>query len=126
MSLFVLDTDMLTLLEEGHPAVCSKVSACAAGDLAVTVVTVEEKLTGWYTLIRRAKKPEQLIHAYHRLAGAIELLRPLRVLEVSQLGFNIYQGLRTQKLGVRKMDLLIGAIVLDHQATLVTRNRQDF
>ena len=68
MNLFVLDTDMLTLLEVAHPAVCKKVSSVPAEELAVTVVTVEEKLTGWYTLIRRAKKPEQFIHAYRRLA----------------------------------------------------------
>jgi tRNA(fMet)-specific endonuclease VapC len=63
MNLFVLDTDMLTLLEEAHPVVCKKVSEISAAELAVTVVTVEEKLTGWYTLIRRAKKPDQFIHA---------------------------------------------------------------
>ena len=126
MSPFVLDTDTLTLLEEGHPVFCSKVNACPAGDLAVTVVMVEEKLTGWYTLIRRAKKREQFIHAYHRLAGAVELLRPLRVLEVSNAAFDRYQDLKTHKLGVKKMDLLIAAIVLDVKATLVTRNRYDF
>jgi tRNA(fMet)-specific endonuclease VapC len=117
---------MLTLLEEAHPAVCKKVSSVPAEELAVTVVTVEEKLTGWYTLIRRAKKPEQFIHAYRRLAGAVNLLKPLRVLEVSNPAFERYQDLKAQKLGVRKMDLLIAAIVLDVKATLVTRNRHDF
>jgi tRNA(fMet)-specific endonuclease VapC len=126
MNLFVLDTDMLTLLEVGHPAVCKKVSSIPTEELAVTVVTVEEKLTGWYTLIRRAKKPEQFIHAYRRLAGAVNLFKPLRVLEVSQTAFDRYQGLKNQKLGIGRMDLLIAAIVLDGKATLVTRNRHDF
>ena len=126
MNLFVLDTDTLTLLEEAHPAVCKKVSLVAAEELAVTVVTVEEKLTGWYTLIRRAKKPEQFIHAYHRLAGAVNLLKPLRVLEVSKSAFDQYQNLKSQKLGIGRMDTLIAAIVLDAKATLVSRNRQDF
>lgn len=44
MSLFVLDTDMLTLLEEAHPVVAERVRACPPEELAVTVVTVEEKL----------------------------------------------------------------------------------
>jgi tRNA(fMet)-specific endonuclease VapC len=126
MNLFVLDTDMLTLLEEAHPAVCKKVGSVSAQAMAVTVVTVEEKLTGWYTLIRRAKKPEQFIHAYCRLAGAVNLLKPLRVLEVSPAAFDRYQDLKTQKLGIGRMDLLIAAIVLDGQDTLVTRNRHDF
>jgi tRNA(fMet)-specific endonuclease VapC len=126
MNLFVLDTDTLTLLEEGHPVVAARVRTCAAGELAVTVVTVEEKLTGWYTLIRRAKKPEQFIHAYQRLVGAVDLLKPLQTLSLSQAAFDRYQHLQAQKLGVGKMDLLIAAIVVDAGATLVTRNRADF
>jgi tRNA(fMet)-specific endonuclease VapC len=126
MNLFVLDTDILTLLEEANPVVSERVRNSSPDELSVTVVTVEEKLTGWYTLIRRAKKPEQFIHAYHRLAGAIGLLKPLRILEVSQTTFDRYQDLKSQKLGVGKMDLLIASIVIDEQATLVTRNRADF
>ena len=83
-------------------------------------------MTGWYTLIRRAKKPDQFIHAYRRLAGAVNLLKALRVLEVSQASFDKYQILKSQKLGIGKMDLLIAAIVLDARGRLVTRNRQDF
>ena len=126
MSLFVLDTDTLTLLEEAHSIVSKKVSSVPADELAVTIATVEEKLTGWYTLIRRAKKPDQFIHAYHRLAGAIDLLKPLRVLEVTKSAFDRYQSLKAQKLGISKMDLLIAAITLEANATLVTRNRVDF
>jgi tRNA(fMet)-specific endonuclease VapC len=126
MNLFVLDTDTLTLLEEAHLAVAKKVSTVAADELAVTVVTVEEKLTGWYTLIRRAKKPEQFIHAYRRLAGAVELLKPLRILDVSKDAFDKYQNLKAQKFGVGRMDLLIAAIVLEVKAVLVTRNQRDF
>jgi predicted nucleic acid-binding protein len=77
-------------------------------------------------LIRRAKKPEQFIHAYQRLAGAINLLKPLRVLEVTKSAFDRYQALKAQKLGVGKMDLLIAAITRDAGATLATRNRGDF
>lgn len=47
MNLFVLDTDMLTLLEVGHPLVAERVRNCAPENLAISVVTVEEKLTGW-------------------------------------------------------------------------------
>jgi tRNA(fMet)-specific endonuclease VapC len=126
MTPFVLDTDSLTLLELAHPAVASKVNSTPAQDLAITVVTVEEKLTGWYSLIRKAKKPEQFIHAYQRLANAINLLKPLRILDVSAAAFDRYQDLKSQKLGVAKMDLLIAAIVLDAKATLVTRNVRDF
>jgi tRNA(fMet)-specific endonuclease VapC len=129
MNLFVLDTDMLTLLEEGHSTVCKNVGSMSPTELAVTVVTVEEKLSGWYTLIRKAKKPEQFVHAYQRLAGAVDLLKPLRLLSLTKSGFDRYMDLKSQKLGVGRMDLLIAAIVMDFTdftATLVTRNRIDF
>jgi len=56
----------------------------------------------------------------------VDLLRQLRILEVSRTAFDRYQDLKSQKLGVGKMDLLIAAIVMDAEATLVTRNRADF
>jgi tRNA(fMet)-specific endonuclease VapC len=63
MSLFVLDTDTLTLLQHRHSKVCER-AARRAADTAVTVLTVEEQLSGWYALLRKAKKPGQIVHAY--------------------------------------------------------------
>ena len=64
MSLFVLDTDTLVLFQEGHEAVCRRVLSHAMEDLAISVITVEEQLSGWYTLLRRAKNVEKLARAY--------------------------------------------------------------
>ncbi len=55
MSLDVLDTDILSLYQRGHPVVCEKVAAQAPTDLAITVMSVEEQLTGCYTLLRKTK-----------------------------------------------------------------------
>ena len=52
MSLFVLDTDLLTLYYRGEPAVVGAVHTRSATDSAISVVTVDEQLTGWYTLTR--------------------------------------------------------------------------
>ena len=56
MSLFVLDTDILTLFEAGHVAVRQQVAAHTSQELAITVLTVEEQASGWYTFIRKAKQ----------------------------------------------------------------------
>ncbi|WP_439629089.1 hypothetical protein [Gemmata sp.] len=42
MSLFVLDTDTLSLFQHGHAAVCAAVRNHPVTELAVTVLTVEE------------------------------------------------------------------------------------
>jgi hypothetical protein len=46
MRLHILDTDTLSLLQEGQAAVVARVSACVAQDLAITVISVEEQLSG--------------------------------------------------------------------------------
>lgn len=59
MSLYVLDTDILTLFRHGHASVCQNVAAHAPTELALTILTVEEQLTGWYGLLRKVKQPAQ-------------------------------------------------------------------
>jgi len=48
MSLFVLDTDVLSLLQRGHPIVVQRCASKPASELAITVISVEEQLSGWY------------------------------------------------------------------------------
>jgi tRNA(fMet)-specific endonuclease VapC len=54
MSLFVLDTDTLSLYYHGEPTVVQRVDAGPATELAISIMTVDEQLTGWYTLTRQA------------------------------------------------------------------------
>jgi hypothetical protein len=49
---FVLDTDMLSLLWAGHARVTAQAQSQGLHNLAVSVITVEETLTGWYTALR--------------------------------------------------------------------------
>jgi len=55
MNTYALDSDTTTLLLHGHAAVCQRAAAVDAEQLSVTIITVEEILTCWYTQIRRAK-----------------------------------------------------------------------
>jgi tRNA(fMet)-specific endonuclease VapC len=43
MSGFILDTDTLSLFQQGHPVVCQKILAHGLGELAITVISVEEQ-----------------------------------------------------------------------------------
>ena len=67
MSLYVLDTDMLTLYRRGHEAVMRQALMHPPEDLAITVITVEEQLSGWYTLLRRVKISTDLTRVYDAL-----------------------------------------------------------
>jgi tRNA(fMet)-specific endonuclease VapC len=58
MSLYVIDTDILTLYQNGQPTVCQHVAAHQPSELAITVITVEEQTLGRLTQIRRARQPD--------------------------------------------------------------------
>lgn len=60
MSLYILDTDTLTLAERGQRDVSRRILAIDPSQLAITVISIEEQLTGWYTLLRRTKDPAKL------------------------------------------------------------------
>jgi len=123
---FVLDTDMVSLLQDRHPRVSARVRSYGADEVATTVITVEEQLSAWYTLLRRARTARQLVPVYERMTLAIRFLSRLPLLTFTERAADVYERLRRQKPRTGRMDLRIAAIVLAHGATLVTRNVTDF
>jgi tRNA(fMet)-specific endonuclease VapC len=126
MSLYVLDTDVLTLFEKGDPVVIRNVIAHTADGLAITVISVEEQLSGWYAQVRRVKRRDLLAQAYQRLATNVEFLADMLILPFPEPAIVRYENLKTLGLNVRKMDLRIAAVTLEHGGILVTRNLRDF
>lgn len=126
MSLFVLDTDLLTLYYRGDRNVVRSVGARAASELAISVISVDEQLTGWYTLTRQARRPEQLARAYEQLSEAVVRLARWRILPYTQSAIARVAQLKALRLNVWLMDLRIAAIALENGAVVVTRNQRDF
>jgi tRNA(fMet)-specific endonuclease VapC len=126
VSLFVLDTDILTLYYRGHPIVVPRVVAQPPTSLSISVMTVDEQLTGWYTLARKARKPEQIARAYARLGEAVVRLAKWQILPYTETAIARAAHLKTLRLNVRLMDLRIAAIALENDAAVVSRNRRDF
>jgi tRNA(fMet)-specific endonuclease VapC len=126
MSLFIMDSDTLSLLENGQPEISVQVARRRTDEITVAVISVEEMLRGWYSLLRRAKKPRELALAYDRLAHSVSFLARIRILSFSEAAIARFQGLLKAKLHVRANDLRIAAIALEHNATVVTRNVRDF
>jgi hypothetical protein len=48
MTPHVLDTDILTLFQENHPAIVGQVLQRPRTEVAVAILSVEEQLSGWY------------------------------------------------------------------------------
>ena len=126
MSLFVLDTDLLTLYYRGDPIVVRRVHERPPGELAISILTVDEQLTGWYTLTRQARRPEEIARAYAHLGEAVVRLGRWRILPYTESAIARVAQLKALRLNVRFMDLRIAAVALENQAVVVTRNRRDF
>jgi tRNA(fMet)-specific endonuclease VapC len=105
MTTYALDSDTTTLLLRGHPAVCQRAAEVDPEQLSVTIITVEEILTGWYTQIRRAR---------------------IRILPMDAPALQRFHEFRKGKYRVGSNDLKMAAIAQRHGATLVTRNLRDF
>jgi tRNA(fMet)-specific endonuclease VapC len=126
MSLYVLDTDHLSLYRYGHPEVSAHIEATPADQLAVTIITIEEQLRAWYTQIRRARDRDQLARAYQGLFEVAETSKYIRVLPFTSRAIERYLDLRARLPRLGKMDLSIAAIALEYDGIVVTRNRRDF
>lgn len=94
MSLYILDTDTLQLLQDDHPQVIARVQAVPLEDRAISVISVEEQLTGWYTQLRQAKRPERLAWAYQRLAATVRFLSRVQIIDFDEAAIQRYEQLK--------------------------------
>ena len=126
MSLWILDTDTLSLFLRGESHVCQRVSSVAPEELTVAIITVEEVLTGWYAEVRRARRDDQLVRAYAALQEAVEFFRFVHILPFDQDAVRRSHELRQQHRRLVTNDLRIAAIAMEHRGIVVTRNERDF
>lgn len=106
---FILDTDTLTFLQEGHPGVSGRYLQHAPDSVAITVLSVEEQLSGWYTQLRKAKDPDRLAWAYRRLSENIRFLARLQIMTYEKNAIQRFEELRKQKIKIGRTDLRIAA-----------------
>ena len=125
MSLYVLDTDHVSLFQRGHVEVVRRTLARPDTQVATTVVSFEEQMRGWLNVLHRAA-PQQLPSSYRLLEQALDYFSASQLLSFDDSALERYENLREQKIRIGTKDLRIAAIVLSKSAILVTRNLRDF
>jgi tRNA(fMet)-specific endonuclease VapC len=129
MSLYILDTDHVSLLLQGNQTVISKV-AQVYPHLAITIVTVQEIFNGWVVKINDRAESGNLVNLYTKLWTTQEYFKGVRILNFDNVAYTCYQGLlrQNQQLNKKRLqkDLRIAAIALSINAVMVTRNQKDF
>lgn len=123
---FVLDTDMITALQNEHADVLARVRLLPRADIFVTIVSYQEQMEGRLSTLNRQFRPAALIAAYERLAQTLVYYRAANVLAYDNRAAHIGDDLhmRLRRMGTK--DRRIAAIMLAHGYTLVTRNTVDF
>ena len=124
--MYILDTDEFTMFTYGHTPIAQRVFRLDVSEVAISIVTVEEILTGWYSALRQAKTISAEIQAYSGLFRAARGIQMIEVIPFSPDAVHRFHNLRKQYRRLGRMDLAIAAICLEFNTTLVTRNRIDF
>jgi tRNA(fMet)-specific endonuclease VapC len=124
----VLDTNHVSELGYATPAGLRlrERLVAAAEDTATTIVSVEEQLRGWLAEIHRLGSPHEQIPAYQRLQERVEFFAAWVVLSWDTDAADLFLNFRRQGLRIGSMDLKIACIALVHDATVLTRNTNDF
>jgi tRNA(fMet)-specific endonuclease VapC len=125
MTLYIFDTDHLSLYGRSHPTILTKLNTTSAL-LSTTVVNAEEQLRGRLAQISEAKDEDKQAIAYQWLTETMTFLSAFQVLQYTTQAQAIYQTLRTNRIRVGTQDLRIASIVLAHNGVLLTRNLKDF
>jgi tRNA(fMet)-specific endonuclease VapC len=128
MTLYVIDTDLLSLHQRGHPQLSNRISLARANGIIIktTAITVEEQYTGRLAQIRKAKTPEVLVAAYDRLIATVSFFSELEILPYNLFADNSFRQFRQRGIRIGTQDLRIASITLAHNGIVITRNRKDF
>ena len=128
--MIVLDTDHLSVLEHRDSprafALQARLEALSQDELATTVVSLEEQMRGWLTLIARYSQVERQVDYYERLLRMNRFFAGWQTLPFDAPAAQEFQRLRQAGIRIATMDLKIASIVLVRNATLLSANRRDF
>ncbi len=129
MNLHLLDTDHMSLLRRGGAnarRVEMRLIAIPEEAIATCIVVYEEQVRGWMAEIARMQFGTQLVGPYDSLAITLSIYCAMTVLAFDERAAASFDDLKSQRIRIGTQDLKIAAIALSNDATVLTRNTQDF
>ena len=126
---YVLDTDHMTFLERGGSEgrrVRARLLTIPPHDYATTIVTYEEQMRGWLSRVAQAHTTERLIGAYMHLSIHLDVFTGIRVLRFDDRAATEFERFRRLRPRIGTQDTKIAAIAMANDATLLSRNLNDF
>lgn len=128
--MIILDTDHISLIQHPDSAECRelvrRLDASPDRDIVTTVVTVEEQMRGWLQVIARYRDPQQQAAYYNKLIDFVRFFGRWSIQPLNESAVQVFQELQKSGVRIAATDLKIAAISLANDATLLSRNIQDF
>jgi tRNA(fMet)-specific endonuclease VapC len=118
---FLLDTNIcIYIIKQKPPEVIKKFNDYNVGDISISSITVAELEDG----VKKSQKVQQNQQALN------QFLLPLTIVDFDYLAAQTYGEIRTnlEKQGnpIGALDLLIAAVAIAHDLTLITNNTKEF
>jgi tRNA(fMet)-specific endonuclease VapC len=126
----ILDTDLLTLWQlQNQPAADTlrrRLTERPLEDITTTVITFQERIQGWMSVVHQARTPAKILAAYRELLDTLRKFCQLNVLAFDHAAQEQFATLQKQRVRIGTLDLRIASIALASDATLLSRNLRDF
>ena len=126
----VLDTDHLSVLQWQEQPACDRLlvrlDLLPPDDIATPLISFQEQMEGWLAYLKRARKPEDIVHAYAKVEAVWRSFLKMNVLAFTDEAQDRFADLRRQCPRLQTMDLRIASVALVTDATLLSRNLRDF
>lgn len=128
--MIVLDTDHLSILQHRvsvhAESLRRRIESVNDEEVVTTVITYEEQVRSWLSQIGRHSDVERQIPFYDRLVRFAGFFADWELLPFNQDAAAHFKQLRRQRTRISSTDLKIASIVLAYDATLLSRNLNDF
>ena len=127
--MIAFDTDVLTAILLGNPALMERAAAIPVREQAVPVIVIEEIMRGRLNVIRQAEAGRanvSIAHAYELFEETFTDFHRIQLLSYTSQADALYQQWRQQGIRIATHDLRIAATCVAHAAILISRNRLDF
>jgi tRNA(fMet)-specific endonuclease VapC len=124
--LYILDTDHISLLQRGNPAVSAHLRRIDPLHCAVTMITLVEQVQGRLAQIHGIRIETDAPRLFRLLQTTMMFYQGITVLPYDEQAATRFIQLRKEKLRLGTQDLRIASIAIVAGAVVVTRNWQDF
>jgi tRNA(fMet)-specific endonuclease VapC len=130
MTLYVLDSDHISLILRGHPQVINHLQSLDPTQWAITIISLQEIFNGWIVNLNDPRYQDRQVELYTRLWQSNQFFQKAQVLNFDAAPQKCYDSVRLicPNLNKRRLekDVKIAAIAQVNPAIVVTRNQRDF